>query len=492
MAAVSRADQPFAIRVIDAVTNRPVPLVELETVNHILHVTDSAGLVAFLEPGLMDREMYFSVRSHGYEMPADGFGLRGVRLRTVPGREAVIKLKRINIAERMYRLTGEGIYRDSLLLGRSVPLSAPTLNAGVMGCDSVQTALFQGQLYWFWGDTQLPRYPLGVFQATGATSQLPAQGGLSPAQGVDFNYFQDDKGQAAGVAPMPGDGPTWLSGLTVLKDDSGREHLFAGYAKIRPPLQAYQRGIAEFDRTSNRFQQRKVFAADVPLFPDGHPFRVTERDREYVYFASPFPQVRVPATTQAFLDLSTYEAYSCLKPGSRLEAPELDRTSDGKIHYAWKADTPPLDEKTAQQLIVAGKLRPAELAFQLCDIETGKRILAHSGSVAWNSWLNKYVMIALEISGTSMLGEIWYSEAADPLGPWSPARKIITHDKYSFYNPKHHPQLDEDGGRVIYFEATYTQTFSGNAVPTPRYDYNQLMYRLDLSDQRLRSASAPR
>jgi hypothetical protein len=27
--------------------------------------------------------------------------------------------------------------------------------------------------------------------------------------------------------------------------------------------------------------------------------------------------------------------------------------------------------------------------------------------------------------------------------------------------------------------------FSGTKTPTPRYDYNQVMYRLDLADERL-------
>ena len=35
------------------------------------------------------------------------------------------------------------------------------------------------------------------------------------------------------------------------------------------------------------------------------------------------------------------------------------------------------------------------------------------------------------------------------------------------------------GGRIIFFEGTYTTTFSGNPDPTPRYDYNQVMYQLD-------------
>jgi hypothetical protein len=35
----------------------------------------------------------------------------------------------------------------------------------------------------------------------------------------------------------------------------------------------------------------------------------------------------------------------------------------------------------------------------------------------------------------------------------------------------------------VFFEGTYTHTFSGNTAPTPRYDYNQLIYRLNLESQ---------
>ena len=95
-------------------------------------------------------------------------------------------------------------------------------------------------------------------------------------------------------------------------------------------------------------------------------------------------------------------------------------------------------------------------------------------------------MIAVQNYGTSFLGEVWYAEALTPLGPWTSGVKIVTHDKYSFYNPKQHPYFDEQEGRVIYFEGTYSHTFSGNEHPTPRYDYTQIMYRLDLADERLR------
>ena len=41
---------------------------------------------------------------------------------------------------------------------------------------------------------------------------------------------------------------------------------------------------------------------------------------------------------------------------------------------------------------------------------------------------------------------------------------------------------------MIHFEGTYTHDFSGNPLRTPRYDYNQLLYRLDLADERLTAA----
>src|SRR5262249_60727423 len=91
---------PWAeLRVTDAATGRGVPLVELETVNGLRFVTDNAGRVAFCEPGLMGRETFFTVRSHGYEVQKDGFGFRGVRVTPRPGRITEIKIDRRIVAE---------------------------------------------------------------------------------------------------------------------------------------------------------------------------------------------------------------------------------------------------------------------------------------------------------------------------------------------------------------------------------------------------------
>jgi hypothetical protein len=84
-----------------------------------------------------------------------------------------------------------------------------------------------------------------------------------------------------------------------------------------------------------------------------------------------------------------------------------------------------------------------------------------------------------------MLGEIWYAEADRLTGPYVYTRRVVTHHRYSFYNPLQHPEFTKDGGRILFFEGTYTTWFSGVEKPTPRYDYNQILYNLELDDERL-------
>ncbi len=214
-------------------------------------------------------------RSHGYEVDKDGFGYRGKALEITEGGSAEIVIRRLNIARRLYRVTGAGIYRDSVLTGDPVPIREPLLNGQVFGQDSVVNAVYQGKIHWFWGDTNRPDYPLGNFHVPGATSDLPGQGGLEPEVGVNLSYFVDDKGFARPTAPMPGEGPTWISGLVVLKDRQARERMFAVYAKIRKMLEVYERGLAEFNPQTQRFEKVAQFpeaAAYAGEYPDGHPF----------------------------------------------------------------------------------------------------------------------------------------------------------------------------------------------------------------------------
>jgi hypothetical protein len=264
--------------------------------------------------------------------------------------------------------------------------------------------------------------------------------------------------------------------------------MYAGYVKIRNQLEAYRWGFVAWNDDTERFEMVRNFDTQPTMFvgPQSHPFRWTEQGREYIYFCHPFPLTRVPADAASFLDPEKYQGFTCLKQGTRPEDRQLDRRADGGLNFGWKTNTPPLTHDQQSDFIEAGLLKPEERRFVLQDAATGRSVQVQGGSVYWNDFRKRWVMIAVEIYGeSSLLGEIWYAEADAPTGPWRYGRKVVTHVNYSFYNPKHHPFFDGDGGRIIYFEGTYTKEFSGNPVATPRYDYNQIMYRLDLGSPRL-------
>lgn len=488
----AEASEYFTIRVVDEETSRGVPLVQLTTTNAIVLVTDSNGIAAFNEPGLMDgQQVYFHIKSHGYEYPCDGFGQCGAKLFPVPGGRVELKIKRINVAERLYRVTGGGIYRDSLLVGYPVPLKEPALSGKVLGQDSVITAIYRNKLYWFWGDTSRPAYPLGNFATSGATSELPGTGVLAPSAGVDLTYFVNEEGFSKEMCRVPGPGVVWCDALMALKGDSGAEQLVLRFMRMKDLGTPLEWGLAVFNDTKAAFDPVAPLDMALPLFPRGAPLPVRNGGQDYCYFGLPhplpFPNVRARANLEALKDQRAYEAFSCLEEGARYEGghTRLERDGTGRLVYGWKRDTAPLGYDEIRELAKLGKMQDGESQLQFRDIETGKAVQMHAGDAQWNEYRQRWVLIGQEVWGTSFSGEIWYAEADTPVGPWVYGRKIVTHDDYTFYNPRQHVYFAEDGGRTLHFEGSYTHDFSGAPTKTPRYDYNQIMYRLNLGDTRL-------
>jgi hypothetical protein len=113
----------------------------------------------------------------------------------------------------------------------------------------------------------------------------------------------------------------------------------------------------------------------------------------------------------------------------------------------------------------------------------------HSGSIAWNAYRRRWVTVFMQNFGKpSVFGELWYAESESPYGPWGRAVKILSHKNYTFYNPRLHPEFTPEDSPVLLFEGTYTSAFADRPAPTPRYDYNQILYRLDPDDPRLAPA----
>jgi hypothetical protein len=437
---------PCRIEVVDAENGWPVPLVELKTTGNIGFFTDNAGVVAFDLPELMGRETWFDVASDGYEVPADGFGYRGVRLTPTPGGTLTVKVNRTMIAKRLGRITGAGLFGESQKLGSDRDWQ----ETGVRGQDSVQTAVHRGRLFWAWGDTHFARYPIGVFDMTGATSDVRPLASFEPPLRIKLDYFRDDMGQPRAIAKMPGEGPTWLSGVVSLPDKSRAGRLVASYVKIKGTLTAYESGLCVWNDDAKKFEHLRTLwtmsndAPKHPPMPSGHPVIVDgENGKKVVLFGDPLPKIRCDANFEAWQE-----------------------------PHNWEILTPPETMKSAAD---------------------GAPVKLGAGSIAWNNFRKRWVTVFQEVFGKpSFAGELWYAEADAPTGPWGPAVKILSHRNYTFYNPLLHPEFTPAGSPILLFEGTYTAAFANNPHPTPRYDYNQIMYRLDLDDPWLAPAQQKR
>ncbi|MDQ2731567.1 MAG: hypothetical protein M3Y56_07905 [Armatimonadota bacterium] len=436
------APEPCRIEVVEKGSGWPVPLVELRTNSNVRFVTDNAGVIAFDLPELMGHETWFNVIGQGYEVPKDGFGYRGVRLTPEPGKTLRVEVNRTIVAKCLGRITGAGLFAESQKTGHDLDWT----ESGVVGCDTVMNAPLHGRLFWLWGDTGLANYPLGIFDSTGAMSDAQPVKQFQPPLKLKLNLFTNPQGAPRGIAKMPGDGPTWVTGCITLPDKNGALHLVAAYEKVRGFLDAYEWGLCIWNEKTNNFEKFKVLWTHTdatpkpPPLPEGHP--VIWKDaagKEWVLFGNPLPTLRCPATFEAWKDPAGWEV---LKPQVTLPS---------------AAD--------------------------------GKPVKVHSGAIAWNGWRKRWVTVFMQDFGTpSAFGELWYAEADNPLGPWGPAVKVLSHENYTFYNPQLHPEFTPPNSPILLFEGTYTATFADHPVPTPRYDYNQMLYRLDLDDPALAGA----
>lgn len=430
--------EPCKVKVVDAENGWPVPLVFLTTTHAQRYVTDNAGVAAIDSPELMGRETWFTVKSHGYGMKKDGFGNAGFRFVPRPGGEHVVKVTRNQIAKRLGRVGGAGLFAESQKCGERLDAR----ESGEFGRDSVQTALYKGRVFWLWGDTNMQNYPLGIFNVTAATTPAPAFPSMVPPVDPPYRPFTNAKGRLRGVIERQGGGPIWIFGLVTVKDVKGDEHLCGAWSQIKEFCTPEKTGLCEWDDKEQRFKivktvwTRSAERPKSPRMPDCTVSRyIGPKGKKWLLFGNPFPFLRIPDSYEAYLDESKWE---------KVEKPTKIRARDGS------------------------EVTPA------------------SGHMAWSGYRRKYVAIVQQKFGKpSGFGEVWYVESESPYGPWEDAVKVLTHDNYTFYNPVIHMEGRDPKSPVLLFEGTYTSSFADRPPKTPRWDYTQVLYRLDLDDPKL-------
>lgn len=529
----------FALQCVDKATGRGVPRVLLSTVDHSTWLTDSNGMAAIEVTGRENLVTFFVVATDGYEVASDAFGNRGVKVTLVAGGNATVHLMRTQKAERLYRLTGFGVFYDSVLLNLPVPTSRPLLNGGVLGQDSILSVVFDKKTHWFWGDTNHMSYPLGNFETSGATSCAPTaadpEACLSPDVAIDLTYFTVQDPSTGGVftkkmAPFDtqlGSLPTWIGSVSVIPDVG--EHSIDGVAmtmlfqKPNHDFSTAAIGAAVWNPEQQNFTQpinwslanpSQVAAgccgqavtnsAQIKAREGPWSTVITMDDgKDWVVFAGqtrgvwPMSVTRVPATVAAFKDADQYESFTPLLTGSTPDAPKLGRDANGDPDWQWRRGVPPLTQKMELALVQHGKLRPSERRT-VVYADDGAELTLAGGSVHWNGFKQKYIAIIGATPGPvpdalhsvasapkpSFDGEIYYAESDSLTSGWSNATLVITHSEseMSCYNPLQLPMYDDDEAGRIYITCTFVNSFSGVVHKQEKYDYNNMVFGLDLAD----------
>lgn len=447
----------FRINVLDSATGNGVPLVLLRTVNYIQLYTDSNGIAAFYEPGMMEQPVWFSVLADGYELRQNNLTEGKVEIYSKPYDSGVVLntsgtktvyLTRTQLAERRFRLTGGGLYRDSYLVGAKVPASAQNHTyidkvSRSVGQDTLMLTRFKEDIFWFFGDTVCPKSARqnncvgrGMY-TVGAKTKFSESKVYPPA----LEYFGEDgmPRPMAKIEPLRQN--TWIAGVFSIGDN-----LYGNYFKNpgdgASPDQAKQ-GMAKWSGES--FEEISEWPRNSSLSLNGahtiHAFGPAHASNEWVYFVNNHVYCRVPAKDDL---ISNYSAFEVLP-------------------------------------------RPK-----------GQTI--NCNTINWNDYIKRYICIGDAPTGGPGL-IVAFSETL--FGSFEQnITRITSHSNSmsSCYNGLHLPYLDQ--GSVIFVACTFTSMWSNanktdslwstclfginsekNCAPVvPRYEYNNIISSLNLSN----------
>ncbi len=475
--------KPFIVKIVDAETGRGIPLVEFELENGLKMVSDNDGHIAIISPDLFGHKVRFRIEGHGYSTQTKDFwGQESVTLQIEHDKELRLELTNQFPAHRLYRITGAGRFNHTLIAGKkpSFPPGADIF-AQVIGQDSLIAVPWQNRLWFFYGDT------LGLngynFSASCATIPLPGAGAYDPEIGIPLEYLRDDNGFARKMIDTGKKGFTWIEYVLPVQKNE-KPFLLAKYVQHATLESVEEAGFAMFGQTSQNFWVVKRWPGTIG-HKCTHPYPVTFAGKSGYLL---FPWEFCVESIEEIIDESRHLVHTCLipvisdkNPNSSVEffgkKYRVDRDKNGQVIYRWEKGGVAVAGNLRRQLVAKELLKPGETPFAPILIENAEPISSFNGAIAYNHFKKCWIAIC---QGNNP-GEIIYSEADRPTGPWAFARKIIAFSGYNLYNPVIHPWFGKNNDRTIFFEGTYTNFFSSSTDKTPEADYNQVMFKLDLN-----------
>ena len=475
----------FAIRVVDAATGRGVPQADLVMTDGTRYTTDSGGTVAFNRAGYLNTADTFVLESYGYALAS---GTRSFTVTPTLGGSTTVPLARTQVAQRMYRESGEDLYKQTVAVGGTSPVTTtnanPNLsNAYVFGQDSGLTAVYKGKLYEFWGDTGVDtnydgQDELGNFRTTGGVMSLPANGGLDPAAGENISYFVDGNSRPKAMFPTASFGLSdklfWASSPIVTHDAGGAERMVIAYAAVDGSGAATDKGFGVWNDSTQQFDKIASFPTTAPVAPGQNATHATFDGLDYWVIPNGNSFIRVRDTYADVTNINSYQVYTPLKPGTTftttnafggntITAANINTdAATGKVVWTWAANTTPINGVIYADLANRGLVPWAQNPFAFADADSSGHVAFSTSAVSYNDYLKAWTFIGQQSFGSSFIGEVWYATAPTVTGPWALARKVQTdartngvNDPYTFYNLIQHPYYDANSP-YLYYSGTYT------------------------------------
>jgi len=404
---------PCGLSIVEKGSGRIVPALMFNTSFAVRCVTDNDGVIALGAPDILGKDTWFGIEGYGYELKKDFIGNAGFGVKPKPGGSERREVDREMKAVCLGRLTGSGIFAESQKLGRR----AEWRELGDMRRYDVQCVPLGSRILWIWNRAVMAdgRTVCAVGAATDASALPPPEPPVVPS----YKVMSGEADMFTSLFEKP-DWTVSLSGVTVLRDSAGKQHLVAVYTRYGDDGKALSTGLCEFVKSRRRFCMLKAASGERDDFPVGHAVRYAAAGaKPVVLFCDPFPRIEVP---------DSYEAWRA--GGS-----------------AWKKLPQP-------------------------EVESG----ALSGSMAYVPGAGKWVAVYQ----AKKPGELWCAKSDSPYGPWT-SEKIVSFGSHAFENPVIHAYALKPESRSVYFEGTLTNRGGeGKRGYVPRILDNQLLYRLDI------------
>jgi hypothetical protein len=453
--------------------------------NRARFISDNQGIISILAPDLNGRKVRFLFQGHGYSIDkTDFWGQKSVTCLIKPGKTFKLKIKRKQLAQRLYRITGAGRYNNSILAGLTQRIPTRNLLPGkVIGQDSLIAIPWNNELWCFYGDT----IGLNSYNFSASCATLPLKSNrYDPEKFLPLKYKVDEYGFARPMIKTGKKGFTWIEYVLPVKIDSIKsqsEALLAKYVQHETLNKVAESGFAIMTRSSKNFKIIKKLNAN-KHHRCIHPYPVKTASQSFFLLS---PKRMVSPGLKNIINQQKHFYFSPATENSSQEFSvlkkkkyRLNRNKEQKLVYKWQQGAWHFDSKGKKQLF-APKIMPAEALFSPIDLDSGKRIIKFTGSIVYNQYLKTWIAINQGLEP----GQITFSTSDTPTGPWTFARTITEFSNYNLYNPIIHPWFEIDQGRSILFEGTYTWFFSSSEKKTPWADYNQMMFKLDLTQPEL-------